>query len=180
MRLLKSPVTAIEIGDQPVAAFAGRGVGVEQRLHFVAPELPLIGAAHAAQVLQGAHDLCEPLQVAVIGRWPAFGRVRSRGTERNQNKTDKDVAHWVSHFRALCAAPVFSASNGSRTYLMRAANGRVLLTAKISKFQATPVSSARVSASGAPNGRTARCSTSNAPAKPMRPDIPLAITAAVA
>ena len=72
--LLKRPVAAIEAGDHLIAALAGRRFGVDERLRLVAPLLPFIRAANAAQEMQRTENLGEPLQIAVVGR----GRVLRR------------------------------------------------------------------------------------------------------
>ena len=75
--LLKTVIAAVEAGDHTGAALAGGGLGVDQRLHFVAPLRPLVGAADAAQIVQRAEDFGEPLQVGVERR--GVLRPRRRG-----------------------------------------------------------------------------------------------------
>src|SRR5215469_13946996 len=50
--LLKSPIAAIEARHQPVAPFPTRGLCLDQRLHFVAPGLTLVGTTDAAQMVE--------------------------------------------------------------------------------------------------------------------------------
>src|ERR1700712_4129089 len=63
--LLKTVIAAVEAGDHAGAAVAGRGFGIDQRLHLIAPFGALVGAADAAQIVQRAENFGQPLQVAV-------------------------------------------------------------------------------------------------------------------
>src|SRR5262249_21087960 len=75
--LLVAAIAAIEAGDHTHAPLAARGLGVDERLHFVAPFLAFIGAANIAQIVQRAEDLGEALEAAVEGGHPGFS-VRGR------------------------------------------------------------------------------------------------------
>src|SRR6185295_4337643 len=55
--LLKAVIAAVEGRDHAGATVAGGRLGVDQRLHFVAPFQAFIAAADAAQIVQGAEDL---------------------------------------------------------------------------------------------------------------------------
>src|SRR6266571_1288279 len=55
--LLKAAIAAVEARRQALPPLAARRLGLEQRLHLVAPDLALVGAAQAAQVMQCAEDL---------------------------------------------------------------------------------------------------------------------------
>src|SRR5262249_4001705 len=65
--LLEAVIAAVEGRDHAGAPVAGGRLGIDQRLHLVAPFQPFIAAADAAQIMQGAEDLGQPLQVAVEG-----------------------------------------------------------------------------------------------------------------
>src|SRR4029077_952158 len=71
--LLKAVIAAMDAGDQACASLAGGGFGVDQRLHLVAPFRAFIGAANAAQIMQGAEDFGEPLQIAIERRGGILG-----------------------------------------------------------------------------------------------------------
>src|SRR5919201_1804680 len=71
--LLIAAVTAIEARDHPQPPVPARRLGVDQRLHLVAPLLAFVGAADVAQIVQGAEDLGEPLQAAVERRHRGLG-----------------------------------------------------------------------------------------------------------
>src|SRR4030081_690531 len=66
--LLKSVIAAVEARDHTGAAFARGSLGVDQCLHLVAPFRPFVAAANAPEVVQGAEDLGQPLQVAIERR----------------------------------------------------------------------------------------------------------------
>src|SRR4029079_4093959 len=66
--LLKAVIATVEAGDHAGAALAGGGFGVDQRLHLAAPFVALVGPADAAQIVQPAEDLRQPLQIAVKWR----------------------------------------------------------------------------------------------------------------
>src|SRR3954452_9997678 len=63
--LLKAVIAAVEAGDHAGAALAGRSFGLDQRLHLAAPFVALFGPADAAQIVQPATELGQPLQIAV-------------------------------------------------------------------------------------------------------------------
>src|SRR2546430_11024603 len=83
--LLIAAVAAIEARDHAQAALAARGLGVDDRLHLVAPLLAFVGATDVAQIMQGAEDLGETLQAAVEGRDGGFG-ARARADWRKQDR----------------------------------------------------------------------------------------------
>src|SRR5581483_7653084 len=83
--LLETIIAAVEARDHAGAAVAGRRFGVDQRLHFIAPFAAFIAAADAAQVMQRAEDLGQPLQVAVERRGRVLGaRGRAKAEGGNQ------------------------------------------------------------------------------------------------
>src|ERR1700759_240951 len=84
--LLKAVIAAIKARDQPGAAIAARGFGVDQGLHLVAPFRAVIGAADAAQIVQRAEDFGEPLQIAIEWRSRVLCPRRMEGAERNQKQ----------------------------------------------------------------------------------------------
>src|SRR5262249_3956435 len=89
--LLIPAVTAIEARDHPQPPVPARRLGVDQRLHLVAPLLAFVGAADVAQIVQGAEDLGEPLQAAVERRHPGLGARRPanrRKGERGRKRGD--------------------------------------------------------------------------------------------
>src|SRR5262249_61140909 len=73
--LLERAIAAVEACDPQFVPLAVRRFGVDQHLRLVAPFLPFVGAANAAQEMQRAEDLGEPLQIVVIGRWPVLRRL---------------------------------------------------------------------------------------------------------
>ena len=64
--LLKAAIAAIEACDHLIVAIAGGRFGVDQRLGFGAPFLALARVADAAQEMQRAQNLRQPLQVMVV------------------------------------------------------------------------------------------------------------------
>ncbi|GCC45064.1 hypothetical protein chiPu_0028816, partial [Chiloscyllium punctatum] len=76
--LLEAVVAAIEARHHARPAVARGGFGIDQRLHLVAPFGALVGAADAAQIVQGAEDLGQPLQIAIERR----GRILRPGGRR--------------------------------------------------------------------------------------------------
>ena len=87
--LLEAAVAAVEAGDDTGPAFSWRCFRLDERLHFVAPFLPLFGAAKAAQIVQSAKNFRQPLQIAVEWRCAAFHCAR-RGTGYSQKKRQQD------------------------------------------------------------------------------------------
>src|SRR6266545_3465740 len=83
--LLIAAVAAIEARDHAQAPLPARGLGVDDRLHLVAPLLAFVGATDVAQIMQGAEDLGETLQAAVEGRSGGFG-ARARADWRKQDR----------------------------------------------------------------------------------------------
>src|ERR1700730_5430688 len=84
--LLKTVIAAGEARDHPGAAVARGGFGIDQRLHLVAPFRSFIGAANAPEIVQGAEDLGQPLQVAIERRGRVLGPCRARKAWRNENE----------------------------------------------------------------------------------------------
>src|SRR5256885_284120 len=66
--LLESAKATVEARYQPLTPLAARRLGIDQRLHLVAPGLPLLGAANLPQVVQRAEDLGEALQLGLVRR----------------------------------------------------------------------------------------------------------------
>ena len=69
---------------------------MDQPLHFVAPFWAFIGAANAPQIVQGAEDLGQPLQVAVERRGGVLGARRAQiacrdEDESGQNRFEHDL-----------------------------------------------------------------------------------------
>src|SRR5262249_32093500 len=84
--LLKSAGSAIEAGNQLVAPFAARRLGVNQSLRLVAPLRAFVAAAEGPQVMQRAEDFGQPLQVTVVGRGTAFSRPGGRAEDRESQQ----------------------------------------------------------------------------------------------
>src|SRR6476661_476562 len=59
--LLEAAVAAVEACDQPLAPLPARRLGVDERLHLVAPGLTFARAAQVAQVMQRAENFRQPL-----------------------------------------------------------------------------------------------------------------------
>src|SRR5450631_247610 len=89
--LLEAVIAAVEARDHAGAAVARGGFGIDQRLHFVAPFGPFIGAANAPQIVQGAEDLGQPLQVAVERRGRILGPRRTGMACRDDNESGQKV-----------------------------------------------------------------------------------------
>ena len=89
--LLEAVIAAVEARDHAGAAVAGGGFGIDQRLHFVAPFRAFIGAANAPQVMQGAEDLGQPLQVAVERRGRVLGPRGARNARRDQDESGQKM-----------------------------------------------------------------------------------------
>src|SRR5262245_61510686 len=84
--LLESAITAIEAADQPLASVAARRLGIDQRLHLVAPGLAFVGAAYRAQIVQRAENFGEPLHVGLVRRARALSRTgREARAERDED-----------------------------------------------------------------------------------------------
>src|SRR5262245_35504323 len=98
--LLESVIAAVEGCDHAGAAVAGRRLRVDQRLHLVAPFQAFIAAADAAQIVQGAEDFGEPLQVAVERRGRILGPRRGGQNGRNQQENGGEK---LGHIRARYA-----------------------------------------------------------------------------
>ena len=77
------PIASIEVSNEPGAPLAGRRLGIEQRLHFGAPLVPLVGTAEAAQVMQAAKDFGKPRETSVEGRRGLGGDRRAGGLNRD-------------------------------------------------------------------------------------------------
>src|SRR5262249_40143571 len=88
--LLEAAIAAIEACHHSRTPVAGGRLCVDESLHFIPPFLAFIGATDAAQIVQRAHDLSEPLQVGVEGRWrlPARGRA-GHGQRKQYGKEDR-------------------------------------------------------------------------------------------
>src|SRR5258706_13087756 len=77
--LLEAVIAAVEARDHAGATVARGGFGVDQCLHFVAPFRAFIVAANAPEVMQGAEDLRQPLQIAVKWRGSILSPRRADG-----------------------------------------------------------------------------------------------------
>jgi len=81
------------------APFAARRFGLDQRLHLVAPGLPLARPADVAQIVQRAEDLGEPLQVVFVWRGPRpVSPVRTPGAaerRRSAMARARDSIAWI-------------------------------------------------------------------------------------
>src|SRR6185503_19832033 len=76
--------------------FPARRLRVDQRLHFVTPDLAFARAADVAQVMQRAEDFGEALQIALIRRAPALRRLRVGGARgQNEQEDGEDTRHQV-------------------------------------------------------------------------------------
>src|SRR6476661_6883731 len=105
--LLKPVIAAVEARDHARAAVAARRLRIDQRLHLVAPFGAFVAAADATQIMQGAEDFGETLQVAVERR---SGVLRARGEgEAGSQAKDGKKACWHglrdSRLNALEARP---------------------------------------------------------------------------
>ena len=78
--MLEAVIAAVEAGDHARAPLSGRGFGIEQCLHLVAPFAALVAAADAAKIVQGAEDLGEALQIVVEWRGGFFRAHRDNTT----------------------------------------------------------------------------------------------------
>src|SRR5712675_2611387 len=99
--LLEAVIAAVEARDHAGAAVARGGFGIDQRLHFVAPFWAFIGAANAAQIVQGAEDLGQPLQVAVERRGSVLGPRRARIACRYEDDSGQNTLEHDLFFDAL-------------------------------------------------------------------------------
>src|ERR1700684_2317144 len=84
--LLEAIIAAVETCDHAGAAIARGGFGIDQRLHFITPFGTFIGAANAPQVVQGAEDLGQPLQVGIEWRGRVLGPRGPQMASRNDEK----------------------------------------------------------------------------------------------
>src|SRR2546421_4488596 len=92
--LLEAAVAAIEARNQPLAPFPARCLGVDQRLHLVAPDLPFARAANVTQIMQRAEDFRQPLQIALVGCPPSLCRLAmGGGYGKNQQEDRKKSPH---------------------------------------------------------------------------------------
>src|SRR5262245_42815703 len=111
--LLKAVIAAVEGRDHAGAAVAGGRLGVDQRLHLVAPFQPFIVAADTPEIMQRAKDLGEALQVAIEGRCRILGP--GGGDEgRNQQENGSEV-FWHSRARY---APSMGLKQGTRRIVL--------------------------------------------------------------
>src|SRR5882757_57030 len=89
--LLKTVIATIEACDHAGAAVAGGGFGIDQRLHFVAPFGAFIGAADAPEIVQGAEDFGQPLQVAVERRGGVLGPRGAANARRDEDESGQKM-----------------------------------------------------------------------------------------
>src|SRR6202051_3513068 len=89
--LLEPVIAAVEARDHAGAAVAGGGFGVDHRLHLVAPFAAFIGSANAPEVMQGAEDFGQPLQVAVERRSRILGPRRAGKARRDEDESGQNM-----------------------------------------------------------------------------------------
>src|SRR5665213_2585861 len=89
--LLETIIAAVEARDHAGAAVARGGFGIDQRLHLVAPFAALIAAANAPEVMQGAEDFGQPLQVAIEWRSRILGPYRAGDARRNEDESGQKM-----------------------------------------------------------------------------------------
>src|SRR3569833_398358 len=113
--LLEAVIAAVEAGDHAGAALACGRLCVDQRLHLVTPFVAVIIAADAAEVVQGAEDFGQPLQIAIERRSRVL---RARGGQRASEDDENDSRKAFEHDGALdwsYARPMRRTQGGGRS-----------------------------------------------------------------
>jgi hypothetical protein len=82
-------IAVIEAVDELGAADGGRALVPQDFLHLIAPDLSFLGPAKLAEVVDGAEDLGQPHQLAVIG-----AVVRGRRNRALSGHDGRQIVAW--------------------------------------------------------------------------------------
>ena len=98
VRLLESAITTIEACHDLAPPLAARRLGVDERLHLVAPLRAVVGAADRAQIVQGAEDLTQSRKIAIKGR----RRLALRASRHGETKENRGDGEQLFHGNSRC------------------------------------------------------------------------------